>query len=131
MSTTSSATCIHKCKCVKIVTHLSKIYGIGHKKASQLCAQIGISETHNSQTRHKLTELTRFQLDQLNQYISLHYTVDSELRRTITDDIKRTISIGSYRGFRHTAGLPVRGQRTHTNAQNCRNTFLKKSTTVL
>lgn len=104
-----------RCECVKIVSKLCQIYGIGQHKASQLCAHIGMSETHNRQ--HGTLTLTRFQLDQLNQFISLHYTVDSELRRTIIHDIKRTISIGSYRGFRHTAGLPVRGQRTHTNAR--------------
>jgi small subunit ribosomal protein S13 len=116
-----------RCECVNIVSKLCQIYGIGKRKASQLCAQIGISETHNRQNGHTHTTLTRFQLDQLNQFISLHYTVDSELRRTITHDIKRTQSCGSYRGLRHTAGLPVRGQRTHTNARTqCRLSRLSK-----
>lgn len=93
---------------------LTALFGIGHQKAIQICAQCGISD------QFLVSQLTRYQLDQLSQFLSLHYTFDSELRRTIKHDIQRTISIGSYRGFRHHAGLPVRGQRTHTNAKTCR-----------
>ena len=99
---------------------LSKIFGIGLKKADLVCAEFGLSDDV------LLQDLINKQIDQISQFISLHYTIDSELRVTIMNDIKRFILIGSYRGFRHNDGLPVRGQRTHTNAKTCRKTNIKR-----
>ena len=106
-------------KQVKIA--LTQIFGIGHKKAMQICAQLGVSDTL------LVNSLTRYQIDQIASNISQHYIIDSELRRMIENDIKRFISIGSYRGFRHNDGLPARGQRTHTNAKTCRKSKLAKN----
>ncbi|BDD77345.1 ribosomal protein S13 (mitochondrion) [Marchantia polymorpha subsp. ruderalis] len=99
-------------KQVKIA--LTRIFGIGPKKAIQVCDQLGLSDTI------KVNKLTKYQFDQILKIISQNYLVDSELKRVIQRDIKRLISIGCYRGFRHNAGLPLRGQRTHTNAKTCR-----------
>ena len=96
---------------------LTSRYGIGHTKASLICAQCGISEEYPA------SQLTRHQLELINQIISTFYKTESELRKSIQDDIKRSISIGSYRGFRHNVKLPVRGQRTHTNAKTSRRTY--------
>lgn len=104
----------------KVHLWLTDIFGIGHKKALQICAEFGLSKSL------LVNELTRYQMDQINQFISLHYTTDSELRRIIENDIKRFIAIGAYRGFRHNGGLPARGQRTHTNAKTCRKTKLAR-----
>lgn len=95
---------------------LTTRYGIGHKKASLICAQCGISD------EFEVRELTRYQLELINQYIGVHYITESELKKAIHNDIKRSIAIASYRGFRHHAKLPVRGQRTHTNAKTRRRT---------
>lgn len=114
---------LNTAKQVKIA--LTQIFGIGHKKALQICAHLGLSDTM------LVNELTRYQFDQITQFISQHYNIDSELRRMIESDIKRFISIGSYRGFRHNDGLPVRGQRTHTNAKSCRKSKLAKNRRVV
>jgi small subunit ribosomal protein S13 len=98
----------------KVVRALTQLFGIGPNKALQICDKLGISDTL------KVNQLTRIQLDQIMQIISQHYLIDSELKKIIQNDIQRFIAIGSYRGFRHNAGLPVRGQRTHTNAKTCR-----------
>lgn len=98
----------------KVVRALTQLFGIGPNKALQICEKLGISDTM------KVNELTRIQLDQIMQIISQHYLIDSELKKIIQNDIQRFIAIGSYRGFRHNARLPVRGQRTHTNAKTCR-----------
>jgi small subunit ribosomal protein S13 len=98
----------------KVKIALTKICGVGSKKALQICDQLGLSDNI------KVGQLSKFQLDQITNIISHHYFIDSELRRVIQTDIKRLISIGSYRGFRHNEGLPLRGQRTHTNAKTCR-----------
>ncbi|PTQ37848.1 hypothetical protein MARPO_0055s0103, partial [Marchantia polymorpha] len=78
----------------------------------QVCDQLGLSI--------KVNKLTKYQFDQILKIISQNYLVDSELKRVIKRDIKPLISIGCYRGFRHNAGLPLRDQRTHTNAKTCR-----------
>nr|YP_010881211.1 ribosomal protein S13 [Pellia neesiana]WIA66959.1 ribosomal protein S13 [Pellia neesiana]WIA67000.1 ribosomal protein S13 [Pellia neesiana]WIA67041.1 ribosomal protein S13 [Pellia neesiana] len=96
-------------KQVKIAS--TRIFGIGPKKAIQVCDQLGPSDNI------KVNKLTKYQFDQIIEIISKNYLVDSELERVIQRDIKRLISIGCYRGFRHNAGLPLRGQRTHTNAK--------------
>ena len=105
----------------QIKVALTQIFGIGPKKAVQICAKLGFSGTL------LVNSLTRYQIDQIASYISQHYIIDSELRRMIDNDIKRFILIGSYRGFRHNDGLPVRGQRTHTNSKTCRKSKFAKN----
>ncbi len=98
----------------KIRIALTNIFGIGFKKANQICDKLGISETY------KVNQLTKNQIDQIIKIFNQSYLIDSELLRIIQNDIKRLIYIGCYRGFRHNEGLPVRGQRTHTNAKTSR-----------
>lgn len=104
----------------KIRVALRDIYGIGEFLSNQICDQLGFSD-------FTLVEnLTSFQKDQLIRIINQYYFTGSELRRIITQDVKRLIDIGCYRGFRHAIHLPVRGQRTKTNARSRRKLGLKK-----
>jgi small subunit ribosomal protein S13 len=98
----------------KVRIGLTQIFGIGPKKALQICDKLGLSENY------KVTQLTKYQIDQIIKIISQSYLIDSELLRIIQKDVKDLINIGCYRGFRHNAGLPLRGQRTHTNAKTSR-----------
>lgn len=98
----------------KVRVALTQIFGIGQKKSLQLCEKLGISNTFF------VVQLTKNQIDQIIKIITQNYLIDSELRKIIQNDIKRLIHIGCYRGFRHTEGLPLRGQRTHTNAKTSR-----------
>lgn len=93
---------------------LTNIYGIGQGKAVQLANQLGISKNV------KVHDLTKYQIDQLEELISQNHVIRWELKRREAKDIKRLISISSYRGIRHQKGLPLRGQRTHTNARTSR-----------
>ena len=93
---------------------LTKIGGIGHKEATQVRYRLGISENI------KVNESTKYQIDQIEQIIGQDHVVHGELKRGKRADIKRLISISCYRGIRHQDGLPLRGQRTHTNARTCR-----------
>ena len=93
---------------------LTKIDGIGPKKAIMVCYRLGISGNI------KIKELTKYQIDQIEQIIGQDHVVHGELKRGKRADIKRLISISCYRGIRHQDGLPLRGQRTHTNARTCR-----------
>ena len=90
---------------------LTYIYGIGRKTASDIIAATGI----NPDTRVK--ELTEDDVSKLREYIDRNVTVEGDLRRETAFDIKRLIEIGCYRGVRHRKGLPVRGQRSKTNAR--------------
>jgi small subunit ribosomal protein S13 len=90
---------------------LTYIYGIGRTRAQQTCAETGI----NPDTRVK--ELTEEDLVKLRQWIETSYRVEGDLRREVQADIRRKIEIGCYQGVRHRKGLPVHGQRTHTNAR--------------
>nr|YP_009277451.1 ribosomal protein S13 [Psilotum nudum]AOH05921.1 ribosomal protein S13 [Psilotum nudum] len=93
----------------------TQISGIGPKKAIQVRNQLGIGDNT------KVYQLTKHRIDQIIRVIRQNNSlVDSELKREIQPNIKRLISISRYRGFRHKAGLPLRGQRTHTNAKTCR-----------
>ena len=98
----------------KIRIALQDIYGIGKFLSSQICDQLGFSESTRVQN------LTSFQKDQLVRVINQYYFTGSELRRIIVQDTKRLVDIGCYRGFRHALSLPVRGQRTKTNARTRR-----------
>lgn len=90
---------------------LTYIYGIGRKTSQRILTEAGI----NFDTRVK--DLTEEEIGQLRQIIDNEYTVEGDLRREISMNIKRLKEIGCYRGIRHRRGLPVRGQRTKTNAR--------------
>ncbi len=90
---------------------LTYIFGIGRKSANDILAATGI----NPDTR--VRDLTEDEVSKLREHIDHHYTVEGDLRRNVAFDIKRLIEIGSYRGLRHRKGLPVRGQRSKTNAR--------------
>lgn len=90
---------------------LTYIFGIGRSKANEILAKTGI----NPDTR--VRDLTDDEINRLREIIDKEYKVEGDLRREIALNIKRLIEIGSYRGRRHRLGLPVRGQRTKTNAR--------------
>ena len=90
---------------------LTYIYGIGRKTATDIIAATGV----NPDTR--VRDLTEEDVSKLREYIDQHCIVEGDLRRDIAFDIKRLIEIGCYRGVRHRKGLPVRGQRSKTNAR--------------
>ncbi len=90
---------------------LTYIYGIGPKTANDILAATGV----NPDTRVK--DLTEDDVAKLREYIDHNVTVEGDLRRDVAFDIKRLIEIGCYRGLRHRKGLPVRGQRSKTNAR--------------
>ena len=90
---------------------LTYIFGIGLSSARKIIAATGV----NPDTR--VRDLTEDDVSKLREYIEHHYTVEGDLRRNIAFDIKRLIEIGCYRGVRHRKGLPVRGQRSKTNAR--------------
>jgi small subunit ribosomal protein S13 len=92
------------------VIALTYIYGIGSTTAKQLCVKTGISGSA------KISSLSEAQLDVLRGEIG-KLTVEGDLRREISINIKRLLDLGCYRGLRHRRGLPVRGQRTKTNAR--------------
>lgn len=90
---------------------LTYIYGIGRKSADDILAATGV----NPDIRVK--DLSEDDVSKLRDYIDKNYTVEGDLRRNVGLDIKRLIEIGCYRGIRHRKGLPVRGQRSKTNAR--------------
>ncbi len=90
---------------------LTYVYGIGKTRASKILEATGIS----GDTRVK--DLDEQQLVAMRDFIDANYAVEGDLRREVAADIRRKIEIGSYQGRRHRAGLPVRGQRTRTNAR--------------
>ncbi|MCW2132067.1 30S ribosomal protein S13 [Arthrobacter sp. VKM Ac-2550] len=95
----------------RVIIALTYIYGVGRTRAEQIVAETGISPD----TRVK--DLTDAELVQLRDYIEGNYKVEGDLRREVAADIRRKVEIGSYEGIRHRRGLPVRGQRTKTNAR--------------
>ena len=92
------------------VIALTSIYGIGKPTAKDILAKVAIAE------ETKLKELSEEQLDKIRAEVA-NYTVEGDLRREISMNIKRLVDLGCYRGIRHRRGLPVRGQRTKTNAR--------------
>jgi small subunit ribosomal protein S13 len=90
---------------------LTAIFGIGHTRALETLAQTGVSPD----TRCR--DLSDDELAKLRDWIDTTYRVEGDLRREVAQDIRRKIEIGCYQGIRHRRGLPVRGQRTHTNAR--------------
>jgi len=100
----------------QIWVSLQYIYGIGPTLSRRILAQTGI----NAET--KADSLTEDEVNRLREVIDREYKVEGELRKEVDLNIKRLIEIGSYRGIRHRHGLPVRGQRTRTNARTRRGT---------
>ncbi|MCS7149880.1 MAG: 30S ribosomal protein S13 [Caldimicrobium sp.] len=90
---------------------LTYIYGIGRTTAQRVCTQAGID------WGKKVRELTEEEINRLRQIIEKEYKVEGDLRKEVRGDIKRLMDIGCYRGLRHKLGLPVRGQKTRSNAR--------------
>jgi len=95
----------------RLFVGLTYIYGVGRTLAIKACEAVGIDPMK------KLSELTDEELARLRDYIERNYKVEGDLRREVAENIKRLIEIRCYRGLRHLAGLPVRGQRTRSNAR--------------
>ena len=95
----------------KVSIGLTYIHGIGDKSALSICEKAGIDKNK------RVNELLETELIQIREIIDGSYRVEGELRRDISTNIKRLMDLGNYRGLRHRRGLPVRGQRTHTNAR--------------
>lgn len=95
------------------VIALTAIYGIGKTRSKAILADLGIAESV------KISELTEEQIDQLRDGVA-KYTVEGDLRREVSMNIKRLMDLGCYRGLRHRRSLPLRGQRTKTNARTVR-----------
>jgi small subunit ribosomal protein S13 len=95
----------------KLKIALTSIYGVGHKTASLISQRSGVDP------EKKTAELTQNEINELRQIIDKEFTVEGDLRREVSLNIKRLIDLGNYRGLRHRKGLPVRGQRTKTNAR--------------
>ena len=89
---------------------LTAIYGVGRPTARDICAKVGILTTT------KIKDLTEEQLESIRKVVST-FTVEGDLRREVSMNIKRLMDLGCYRGIRHRRGLPLRGQRTRTNAR--------------
>jgi small subunit ribosomal protein S13 len=95
----------------RIVIGLTYIYGIGHSTSQKILNEAGIDWDV------KTDDLTEDQINQIRRVIDAHYKVEGDLRTEVSMNIKRLMDLGCYRGLRHRRGLPVRGQRTHTNAR--------------
>ncbi len=96
----------------RVVIALTYIYGVGRTRAEETCAATDID------VDTRVRELTDEQVQRMRVHIENAYRVEGDLRREVANNIKRKIEIGSYQGVRHRLGLPVRGQRTHTNARS-------------
>ena len=90
---------------------LTYIYGVGRKLSNEIIAKLGLNPNMRA------TGLTEDNIAKINAVLQSEYLVEGDLRRQVQNNIKRLISIHSYRGLRHRVGLPVRGQRTSTNAR--------------
>lgn len=95
----------------RVVIALSYIYGIGATKAREICAKVGIPEAK------RVSQLSDDEVLRIRETIDSDYQVEGDLRREVAMNIKRLMDLGCYRGLRHRKGLPVRGQRTRTNAR--------------
>ncbi len=95
----------------KVDISLRYIYGIGPTNAKEICEKVGID------MERRVSDLTESEVIQIREAIDRDYIVEGDLRREVAQNIKRLMDLGCYRGLRHRRGLPVRGQRTHTNAR--------------
>jgi len=98
-------------KTKKIWMALTYIYGIGPTSSMKILKEAGVSPDTKANT------LTEDQIAKIRDVIDAHHIVEGDLRKEVSMNIKRLMDLGSYRGLRHRKGLPVRGQRTHTNAR--------------
>lgn len=98
----------------KILIALTNIYGIGISRSRTLLKTLSINENL------KVSELTQFQINLIKSKLETETALEGELKRSISEDIKRLIEIKSFRGRRHLSGLPARGQRTRTNSKTCK-----------
>ncbi len=95
----------------RVEVGLTYIFGVGRSRAVDTCLTLGID------LDTKVRDLTDSEVQKIRKHIEDHYRVEGDLRREVSQNIKRKVEIGSYQGIRHRRGLPVRGQRTHTNAR--------------
>ena len=95
----------------RVLISLQYIAGIGPANAETICAALNIDRAR------RVNQLTDAEVLAIREYIDANFTVEGDLRREVSMNIKRLMDLGCYRGLRHRKGLPVRGQRTHTNAR--------------
>ncbi len=95
----------------RVVIALQYIHGIGPKFAKDICGKVGVPN------ERRVNQLTDAEVLQIRESIDRDYLVEGDLRREVITNIKRLMDLGCYRGLRHRKGLPVHGQRTHTNAR--------------
>ena len=95
----------------RVEVALTYIHGIGDTYAKKICAKISIP------SERRVNELTESEVIQIREVIDRDFVVEGDLRREVAMNIKRLMDLGCYRGLRHRRGLPVHGQRTHTNAR--------------
>ena len=95
----------------RVLIALQYIHGIGPKFATEICKKVGIP------AERRVSQLTDAEVLQIRETIDRDYVVEGDLRREVATNIKRLMDLGCYRGLRHRKGLPVRGQRTRTNAR--------------
>jgi small subunit ribosomal protein S13 len=95
----------------RVVISLRYIYGIGPTNAGQICTRLGIAP------ERRVNQLSDDEVLRIRELIDREFRVEGDLRREVSMNIKRLMDLGCYRGLRHRRGLPVRGQRTHTNAR--------------
>ncbi len=95
----------------RVVISLTYIYGIGLTKSKEICKKAGIPADR------RVKDMSEAEETQVREMIASDYQVEGDLRRVVSMNIKRLLDLGCYRGLRHRKGLPVRGQRTHTNAR--------------
>lgn len=95
----------------RVAIALQYIHGIGSSKAEEICGKVSIP------SERRVNQLTDQEILQIREVIDRDYMVEGDLRREVSMNIKRLMDLGCYRGLRHRRGLPVRGQRTHTNAR--------------
>ena len=95
----------------RVIASLRYIHGIGAKRAEDICVDLKIDPST------RVSNLTNDEVAQIRKYIEANFRVEGDLRRDVSQNIRRKTEIGTYQGLRHRMGLPVRGQRTHTNAR--------------
>ncbi|HTW26464.1 MAG TPA: 30S ribosomal protein S13 [Acetobacteraceae bacterium] len=95
----------------RVLIGLRYIYGIGPAKAEEICKKLGIPDDR------RVNQLSDEEVLRIREVVDRDYRVEGDLRREVAMNIKRLMDLGCYRGLRHRRGLPVRGQRTHTNAR--------------
>ena len=98
----------------RVEISLTYIHGIGRTKATEICEKVGLPR------ERRVAELTDQEVIRIREVIDQDHMVEGDLRREVAMNIKRLMDLGCYRGIRHRKGLPLRGQRTHTNARTCK-----------